>query len=915
MEKPLYDVIIGNIEGAREPENPNLKWSPVCIQSSVQEAPEEQIADTNYAAVETRSQKRNRERPIKPLEVVIKSSDLDVTPEEMVKAQQSDDTLSKLWKLAETGVVKEYTKGSKTRFITVKGLLYREYIKSLASTSDQINQMVLPTQFREKVLEIGHEGIMAGHLGVKKTLDRIQTNFYWPGIEGDVRRFCASCDVCQRTFPKGRVTRVALGSMPLIDTPFKRVAVDLVGPLQPMTARGNRYILTLVDFATRYPEAVALPRIDTERVAEALLDIFSRIGVPEEILSDLGSQFTSSIMKEVGRLLSIKQLNTTPYHPQCNGLVERFNGTLKRMLRKMCSERPADWDRYLPALLFAYREAPQESLGFAPFELLYGRMLRGPLTILKEVWSGEKIEEEVKSTYQYVMELRDRLEATCELARNELLKSAKRYKKSFDVRSKDRKFKVGDMVLILLPTDSNKLLMQWKGPFEVIKKIGLSDYRLLVNGNEKTFHANLLKLYVPRVKPVRQNGKSPEVGGAVIKVKVINEDTSESDFANVDLVSLEQVESVDDVMMSSERNQGENLECSKVLRRYSDIFTDLPGYTTLVQHKINLTTDDPIRSRAYPIPLATQDIVKREIDAMLKLNVIEKSESPYASPIVLVEKPDGSIRFCVDFRKLNNVTVFDPEPNPNPEDLMTKLGTAKFYSRLDLTKGYWQIPVVEEDRPKTAFITSHGLFQFKVLPFGMVNAPAVFTRMMRKLLDGQENVINYIDDILIFTNTWEEHMTTLKSVLHRLRESGLTARPSKCFLGATSIDFLGHIIGDGLMKPQPDKVKKIWGVQRPRTKKEVRSFIGLANYYRKFIPNFAAIAAPLTDLTKSRGPKQVEWGEAQQNAFDTLKLRLSSSPILHLPDAQKTFIQRTDASDVGVGAVLLQSDGEHMCIP
>ena len=143
-----------------------------------------------------------------------------------------------------------------------------------------------------------------------------------------------------------------------------------------------------MDYATRYPEAVALPSIETERVAEALVDIFSRVGVPEEILTDCGTQFTSDLMGEIGRLLFIKQLNNTPYHPMCNGLVEKFNGTLKNMLRKMCAERPQDWDRYLNAVLFAYREVPQESLGFSPFELLYGRTVRGPMRILRELWTG-----------------------------------------------------------------------------------------------------------------------------------------------------------------------------------------------------------------------------------------------------------------------------------------------------------------------------------------------------------------------------------------------------------------------------------------------------------------------------------------------------------------------------------------------
>ena len=171
----------------------------------------------------------------------------------------------------------------------------------------------------------------------------------------------------------------------MIDAPFSRVAVDIVGPINPPTNNGNRFILTVVDYATRYPEAKALKKIDSETVAEALVEIYSRIGIPREVLTDQGKQFTSDLMKEVGRLLSIKQLTTTPYHPSCNGLVERFNGTLKSMLRKLSEEKPTQWDRYIPSLLFAYRDSIQESTGFSPFHLLYGRQVRGPLSILRQL--------------------------------------------------------------------------------------------------------------------------------------------------------------------------------------------------------------------------------------------------------------------------------------------------------------------------------------------------------------------------------------------------------------------------------------------------------------------------------------------------------------------------------------------------
>ena len=217
-----------------------------------------------------------------------------------------------------------------------------------------VKQVMVPKRLRPRIMEVAHGSIKRGHLGIKTTTDKIQSAFYWPGIQGDVTRFCKSCDVFQKTVNNGTVPKVPLQEMPLIYKPFKRVAIDLFGPISPPSEEGHRYILTLVDFATRYPEAVPLKTIDTETVAEALVNIFSRSGVPEEILSDLGTQFVSDCMKELTRLLSIKQITTTPYHPMCNGLTEKFNGTMKPMLKRLCNEQPREWHRFINPLLFAY---------------------------------------------------------------------------------------------------------------------------------------------------------------------------------------------------------------------------------------------------------------------------------------------------------------------------------------------------------------------------------------------------------------------------------------------------------------------------------------------------------------------------------------------------------------------------------
>ena len=195
--------------------------------------------------------------------------------------------------------------------------------------------------------------MLTEQLGIKKTLDRVVSELFWPEVCGDVARFCKSCDICQRTIRKGRVTKVPLGKLPLIDTPFKRVSVQLVGPNEPRSDKKSRYILTMIDYATRYPEAVALPSIETESVAEALIAMFSRVGIPSEMLIEHESRVTIEVMNEVSRLLSLQKLTTIPYRPNSKGPMEKFHAMLKRVLLTMCAERPNDWDKYLPALLFA----------------------------------------------------------------------------------------------------------------------------------------------------------------------------------------------------------------------------------------------------------------------------------------------------------------------------------------------------------------------------------------------------------------------------------------------------------------------------------------------------------------------------------------------------------------------------------
>ena len=349
------------------------------------------------------------------------------------------------------------------------------------------------------------------------------------------------------------------------------------------------------------------------------------------------------------------------------------------------------------------------------------------------------------------------------------------------------------------------------------------------------------------------------------------------------------------------------------MKQYPDVLPGLPGRTDQIQHDIKLLTSEPIRTKGYSIPYKTRSVMETEIQDMLDLGVIEPSISPYSSPIVLVPKKDGSVRFCIDFRKLNKVTEFDAEPMPNMEEIINRMSGHKYFTKMDLSKGYWQVGLTERSKPLTAFETPRGLFQFRTMPFGLVNSGATFCRLMRIILSNLPIVDSFVD-MWIFTETWKDHMTSLRQVLDRLRSAKLTAKPSKCMIGYDSIECLGHNIVGQTVRPQEDKIQAIRDAPRPSTKRQIKSFLGLAGFYRRFIPNFSSIASPLTDLTKKNRSNSIkDWQDHHERAFQTLKNRLTSSPILRLPVFQegKPFVLRTDASDIGLGAVLLKDfEGE-----
>ncbi len=757
-----------------------------------------------------------------------------------------------------------------------------------------LEQLVVPHSLRERVLTLGHNIPWAGHLGGVKTLERIANKFYWPGLYTNVQKFCAACPDCQLASHK-KVRQFPLQPMPIIDIPFSRIAMDIVGPLE-RTHSGFRYILVVCDYATRYPEAFPLRRVTAQSVAQALLQLFSRVGIPREIVTDQGTVFLSQTLRQVYGLLGVKGIRTTPYHPQTDGLVERYNQTLKSMLRKFVAEDGKDWDRWLPYLMFAYREVPQASTGYSPFELLYGRQVRGPLDVLRDAWEQPSDPQPVP-VLQYVLQMREKMDKMAKLVHDNMEKAQVRQKDCFDKKTKARVFQPGQEVLLLLPTSDNKLLARWQGPFKVLRKMGPATYEISMPEHRKkkqTFHVNLLKEWHSKADHASQQ----------LLVRAVKKEEDQTDQFLPPNTGDFQIH-LDLSHLSSEMQK----QLLAIIP--PGLFQDKPGFTSVVEHNITLKDPSPARQRMYRVPERLLPALKEELEVMKSLGVIERSQSEWSSPIVLVLKKDGSIRFCIDFRKLNSQSNFDAYPTPRLDDLIECIGKAQYISTLDLCRGYWQVPLAPEARPYTAFRTPQGLFQFTVMPFGLQGAPATFQRLMDQVLAGAEAFsAAYLDDIVIYSLTWEDHVQHLKEVLQRLHQAGLTVQPKKCSIAQQKAKYLGYLLGHGEIRPQQDKVQAVKNCPRPRTKTQLKSFLGLAGWYRRFVPHFATRAAPLTDLTRKSSPNQLPWEERHEKAFLDLKEVLCNDPVLQSPDFSQTFTVQTDASGVGLGAVLLQGEGD-----
>ncbi|KMQ89174.1 enzymatic polyprotein endonuclease reverse [Lasius niger] len=361
-------------------------------------------------------------------------------------------------------------------------------------------------------------------------------------------------------------------------------------------------------------------------------------------------------------------------------------------------------------------------------------------------------------------------------------------------------------------------------------------------------------------------------------------------------------------------NNEESEHVATLIETHSDLFRlpdDKLGHTYALSHKISTTDDQPIHTKQYRFPPIHKEEIDKQVKELLNNDIIKPSESPYNSPLWIVPKKADSKgnkrwRMVIDYRSLNEKTIGDAYPLPNITEILDQLGSAKYFSVFDLASGFHQIPMHESHAQKTAFSTPHGHYEFKRMPFGLKNAPATFQRLMDQVLCGLQGteLFVYLDDIVLYASSLQEHKNKFDKLAERLRKANLKLQPDKCEFLRKEVGYLGHIISDEGVKPDPAKIRAVKEFPKPHHAKNIKQFLGLAGYYRRFIHNFSKIAQPLTNLLKKDEP--FVWQTKQEEAFVQLRDALCTEPILQYPDFTKPFVVTTDASGHAIGGILSQ---------
>ena len=552
-----------------------------------------------------------------------------ISRQNLIVEQSKDKELLDLFKIALTPVEAEKVS---VGYLIKDNILMRKWSPTECNNSEKgetVYQIVVPTVHRREVLELAHDLPMSGHLGVRKTHNRVLQHFYWPGLKRDVAKWCKECHTCQLVGkPNQNIPQAPLHPIPAFVEPFSHIIIDCVGPL-PKTKSQNEYLLTIMCSSTHFPEAIPLRSIKTNTILKALIKFFTLFGLPKSIQSYQGTNFMAHAFQQVMNQLGIKQYKSSAYHPESQGALERFHQTLKTMIRMYCTENSRDWDEGVHLLLFAVRESVQESLGFSPFELVFGHPVRGPLLLLKEKWLDE--DPEKISVLKYVATFKDRLFRAGQMAKRNLQESQSKMKVWYDRKAKSRCFEPGDRVLVLFPVVGNPLQAKYTGPYKVVKKISDTNYLVKTPDRRKetqVCHFNMLKAYHEKPKPelVTLNNRlgleSPTHSKDCVGQVAEKEEDTESDQQPIKLQNSQILNDLDTKL--SHLPSVQRKELAEVITQYREVFPDVPSKTNLMEHDVDVGDSAPIKQHPYRVSPMKKELLDKEVQYMLKSDVIEE---------------------------------------------------------------------------------------------------------------------------------------------------------------------------------------------------------------------------------------------------------------------------------------------------
>ncbi|XP_060135605.1 uncharacterized protein LOC132592754 [Zootoca vivipara] len=572
----------------------------------------------------------------------------------LVKEQQEDPTLQSCREAA--GVTPRGER--RARFLYKEGLLFRQYWPKRVTDRDSILQLVVPGIRREKVLSMAHSGGLSGHLGVQKSLERLTRYFYWPQVYQSVQQYVRCCDVCQRVGHNRDSPPHTLQSIPLTAGVFAKWAIDFVGPL-PRTPRGKKYIATIVDYATRYCFAASLTNTRAPGLVQFLFTAFCSMGIPQVLMSDLGPNLLSDVVQQVLKLMEIHHHTSVAYEHRMNGLVERVQSTLTSMLKKCALIHASSWDQDLPLVVATYNDSYQASLGYAPNQLVYGRLLNSPLSMLRKQWDQSEDSLQLPSVAEHFQALTQTLAEIWDQAKANLEEARKEYTRTHDVKAVEKCFEVGDKVLVLRPTRPHKLSPKWSGPGVVKER--LSSVRYVVECPElhpspRQYHANSMKLYCePDSKRV---------------LAIAGGHGGESHLPLDLLQEFKQAGSLEDILRSHTLNAQQAQELYEVLLPFESVFSTKPGRTHLAQHHFETGTAAPIASRPYRVSEAHAQCIEAEIKAEFQ---VQTDHSPLCWLSRMKNSNQKLLRWSLALQDYNFTVVHIPGKQNVVADALSRL--------------------------------------------------------------------------------------------------------------------------------------------------------------------------------------------------------------------------------------------------